>query len=61
MEKRAHGNISQASDIEESKRFICPYEGCGKSFAAKGNLSTHIRIHVGYYIYTSCLDWRKTL
>lgn len=27
-------------------QFVCPFSSCKKSFKEKGNLKTHIRIHV---------------
>jgi len=28
------------------KPFSCPYDGCNKKFAQKGNLNTHMKSHV---------------
>ena len=31
---------------KQRKLFKCDYEGCNRQFREKGNLKTHIRIHV---------------
>jgi uncharacterized Zn-finger protein len=30
----------------DKRSFRCPYKDCGKLFKEKGNLRTHIRVHV---------------
>lgn len=32
--------------IIDRRTFKCPHTGCGRAFKEKGNLRTHIRIHV---------------
>ncbi len=32
--------------IKEKQIYKCPYENCNRSFKEKGNMNTHIRIHV---------------
>ncbi len=39
--------------------YLCPYKDCEKKFTEKGNLITHIRVHVRLKIIS--LDWRATL
>lgn len=29
--------------------FVCPYSNCGKRFTEKGNMKTHIKVHVNLY------------
>lgn len=41
--------------IQGRKLFKCPYENCQKIFKEKGNLKTHIRVHVKKIFN---LDWR---
>ena len=35
------------SHTKNEKRYICPYEGCNKSFSAYYSLTSHYRIHTG--------------
>ena len=31
----------------QTRRFVCPYPGCGRSLARRANLTIHLRIHTG--------------
>jgi uncharacterized Zn-finger protein len=33
----------------DKRNFRCPFKDCGKLFKEKGNLRTHIRVHVNIY------------
>ena len=35
------------SATENTRRFHCSFQGCGKSFFRKDNLQTHYRVHTG--------------
>lgn len=35
----------------QTKYYTCPFEFCGKYFKERGNLKTHLRVHVRYIIY----------
>ena len=37
-------NVFEIEKID--KVFICRFDGCGKKFEVKGNLQTHMRVHV---------------
>ena len=43
-----------------SKQYQCPYDSCQRIFKEKGNLKTHIRVHVSSFNHF-ILDRRKTL
>jgi hypothetical protein len=43
-----------SSVVENIKRkggfYICPIDSCNKEFSEKGNLTTHIRVHVNIIV-----------
>lgn len=44
INKRKYNNYNLT--IEDKRIFKCPVDNCGKLFREKGNLRTHIRVHV---------------
>ena len=46
---RTHSHIENHM---HSRKFICKYETCQKEFKTKGNLLSHLRIHVLSYSLT---------
>lgn len=52
-QKNVYFKISKGNykvNIVEKKVFKCPHPNCPKQFREKGNLRTHIRVHVTYSI-----------
>jgi uncharacterized Zn-finger protein len=40
------------------KVYSCPYDFCNKAFRERGNLRTHLRVHVSiYFFYSKTSDW----
>lgn len=49
--EKTRKSVQMTSDarLNENLRgvfYYCPYSGCNKAFAKKGNMKTHVRIHV---------------
>ena len=43
----------------KEKPFKCPYEGCTKSFAEKGNMKIHYKRHLIKKEENKCKDYKK--
>ncbi|OQR81459.1 hypothetical protein THRCLA_11713 [Thraustotheca clavata] len=45
---------SPQSSTGESKKFVCPVQGCGRVFCSSSNLGRHVKAHSGLKPYACC-------
>lgn len=55
------GKKGAVSSKGQSKRFMCPHEGCGRGFARNFNMQSHLKSHLGIRDCELCLETQLIL